>query len=53
MATVTPFLNEALGEGNWQVDTQTPNRVLTAKAPSVQIVKQAVEKACYTAEPLN
>ncbi len=53
VATVTPFLNEALGEGNWQVDTQTPSRILTAKAPSVQVVKQAVEKAGYTAEPLN
>jgi copper chaperone CopZ len=53
VATVTPFLNEAVGEENWQVDTLTPNRILTAEAPSAQTVQQAIEQAGYKAEPLN
>ncbi|QIP13134.1 heavy-metal-associated domain-containing protein [Spirosoma aureum] len=55
IATVTPYLNEAVGEGHWQVDIQDPNKVLTAdttSASSTQI-KQAIEKAGYKAEPLN
>jgi copper chaperone len=29
VATVTPYLNEAVGEHNWQVDLQSPEKVLT------------------------
>lgn len=32
VAKVTPFLNEALGEENWKVDTQNPDKVLTVAA---------------------
>lgn len=55
IATVTPFLNEAVGEGNWQVDIQNPNKILTVdpKIASASQVKQAIEKAGYKAEPLN
>ncbi|MVM37708.1 heavy metal transport/detoxification protein [Spirosoma sp. HMF3257] len=53
IATVTPFLNEAVGEGHWQVDVQTPDKVLTAEASNASVVKQAIEKAGYKAEPLN
>ncbi len=53
VATVTPFLNEAVGEGNWQVDTQSPNKVLTTENATVETVKQAIDKAGYKAEPLN
>ncbi|AKD56118.1 heavy-metal-associated domain-containing protein [Spirosoma radiotolerans] len=53
IATVTPFLNEAVGEGNWQVDTTDPKKVLTAKNATAEEVRQAIEKAGYKAEPLN
>lgn len=53
IATVTPFLNKAVGEGHWQVDVQTPDKVLTAEANSVSTVKQAIEKAGFKAELLN
>ena len=53
VAKVTPFLNEALGEGNWQVDYNNPAKVLTVvgEKDSAKIV-QAVEKAGYKAEAL-
>ncbi|AQG79322.1 heavy-metal-associated domain-containing protein [Spirosoma montaniterrae] len=50
VATVTPFLNEAVGEGNWQVDTQNPAKVLTVKGEDASDARQAVEKAGYRAE---
>lgn len=54
IATVTPFLNEAVGESNWQVDVQNPNKVLTVTATGVtaEVVEQAVKQAGYKAEPL-
>lgn len=53
IATVTPFLNEAVGEGNWQVDIQDPKKVLTVENSTAEKVRQAVEKAGYKAESLN
>jgi copper chaperone CopZ len=53
VAAVTPFLNEAIGEGHWQVDMQSPQKTLTADAPNATVVKQAMEKAGYKAESLN
>ena len=53
MATVTPFLNEAVGEGNWQVDLQSPAKTLTVTDSAAETVQQAVEKAGYKAEPLR
>jgi len=35
IATVTPFLNQSVGEGNWQVDTQSPDKVLTVNTNGV------------------
>lgn len=29
VAKVTPFLNEALGEDNWEVDYNNPSKILT------------------------
>ncbi|MBA4054412.1 MAG: heavy metal transport/detoxification protein [Marivirga sp.] len=53
VAKVTPFLNEALGEGNWQVDTTNPSKVLTvAGQPDHTKVIATVEKAGYKAEQL-
>ena len=53
IAAVTPFLNEAVGEGHWQVDVQDPQKVLTADVANAATVKQAIEKAGYKAELLN
>lgn len=52
IAAVTPFLNRIAGEGNWQVDTTLPDKILTisnAQASSEQI-RQAVQDAGYKAE---
>lgn len=52
IATVTPFLNESVGAGNWQVDTQTPDKVLTVQTYGITAdsVKAAVQQAGYKAE---
>ncbi|GAB2575395.1 heavy-metal-associated domain-containing protein [Spirosoma areae] len=54
IAAVTPFLNQSVGEGNWQVDTQNPDKVLSVLAEGVtaETVKQAVQQAGYKAELL-
>jgi copper chaperone len=53
VAKVTPFLNEALGEDNWEVDYNNPQKVLTVvDEKDQQKVIQAVEKAGYKAEAL-
>lgn len=53
MAKVTPFLNEALGEDNWEVDYNNPAKVLTVvgEKDNAEVIK-AVEKAGYKAEAL-
>ncbi|KAA9341129.1 heavy-metal-associated domain-containing protein [Larkinella humicola] len=55
IAKATPFLNEAVGEENWEVDTENPDKVLTvvAEGISAEQVKKAVENAGYKAEQLN
>lgn len=53
VAKVTPFLNEALGEDNWEVDYTDPSKVLTVIGEKDKAkVIQAVEKAGYKAEAL-
>jgi len=55
VAAVTPYLNESVGAGNWQVDTQNPDKVLTVKTQGVAAtaVQQAVQQAGYKAEILS
>lgn len=55
IAKVTPALNEAVGENNWQVDTANPKKVLTVTSDklSEEEVISAVEKAGYKAEVLS
>lgn len=55
VAAVTPFLNQSVGEGNWQVDTQNPDKVLTVKTDGVSAgaVQKAVQQAGYKAEVLS
>ena len=51
VATVTPFLNEAVGEGKWAVDLNDPSRVLTVNGETDKdVVMGALEKAGYKAE---
>jgi copper chaperone len=54
IATVTPALNELVGQNNWEVDLQSPDKILTISKveASEQEIKQAVEKAGYKAEPV-
>ena len=52
VAGVTPALNEAVGEDNWKVDIQNPEKILTVvtEGTSAQDIIQAVQKAGFTAE---
>lgn len=53
VATATPFLNEAVGENNWEVDTNNPSKVLTVSGETDQAkIIQAIEKAGFKAEAL-
>jgi len=54
VAKVTPFLNEALGEDNWEVDYNNPSKVLTVigEKDNSKVI-QAVGKAGYKAEILG
>jgi copper chaperone CopZ len=53
VANATPFLNEALGEDNWEVDYSNPAKVLTVvgEKDAAKVI-QAVEKAGYKAEKI-
>ena len=53
VAKVTPFLNEALGEDNWEVDYNDPSKILTVvgEADKNKVIS-VVEKAGYKAEEL-
>ena len=53
VAKVTPFLDAALGEDNWEVDVNDPAKVLTVVAEKDErSVVEAVQKAGYKAEKL-
>lgn len=48
---VTPYLNEVVGEGNWEVDLTNPSRILTtSEEVSETEIKEALNKAGYKAE---
>lgn len=48
---VTPFLNEVAGHENWQVDTTTPEKILSVPAgTSEDNIKSALSKAGYKAD---
>ncbi|MDQ0109204.1 copper chaperone CopZ [Chitinophaga terrae (ex Kim and Jung 2007)] len=50
IATVTPVLNELVGPDNWQVDLQSPDKILTVKkVEDKSEVRNAVEKAGFKA----
>jgi copper chaperone len=53
IATVTPFLNADEAVEKWEVDLQSPERILkveTSHSPAE--IQQLVKKAGYTAEEL-
>ncbi len=54
VAKVTPFLNEAAGEGNWNVDYNDPQKVLTINNhPDFRKISEALEKAGYKGEEIK
>ncbi|MVT07908.1 heavy-metal-associated domain-containing protein [Chitinophaga tropicalis] len=55
IATVTPVLNEVAGKDNWEVDLQSPDKLLTVATDkaSKEEIRQAVKKAGYEAEALS
>jgi len=55
VASITPALNAAAGEGNWKVDTANPKKILTVTTDKVtekEVIK-AVQKAGFKAEALG
>lgn len=53
IATVTPYLDKAVGENEWQVDTDNKNKVLEVDADKKEAAIQAVQDAGFTIEPLK
>ena len=53
LATVTPHLNEAAGENNWQVDLDNPQKILTVETnkDDSEIIS-AIKKAGFEAEKI-
>ncbi len=55
VAAVTPFLNDIEQLDGWNVDTANPDKILTVQTTDNRIgevVKKAIEKAGYKAEPI-
>jgi copper chaperone len=51
VAKVTPYLDEAVGAGNWQVDLSQPSRPLTVTGNTeAHTVQESIQKAGYRAE---
>lgn len=55
VATVTPFLNDIEQVDGWNVDTDSPDKILTVQTTDNRIgeeVRKAVQRAGYKAEPM-
>ncbi|OQP62452.1 heavy metal transport/detoxification protein [Niastella vici] len=56
VATVTPYLNEAVGANNWNVDLQSPDKVLTVNTgqqeKEAEVIKK-LQEAGYKAEKIG
>ncbi len=52
---VTPSLNKEVGANNWQVDTASPDKILTVTSGQVSMaqVLAAVEQAGFKITPLS
>jgi copper chaperone len=44
VATVTPGLNEAVGANNWQVDLQSPDKILTVNTTDKEKETAVIQK---------
>jgi copper chaperone CopZ len=55
VAAVTPALDNLAGQDNWEVDLQSPDKILTVTVDKAgkDEIKQAIEKAGYKAEERN
>jgi len=55
IATVTPVLDNLAGKDNWEVDLQSPDKILTVTKENLDKseVRVAIEKAGYRAEALS
>lgn len=55
IATVTPVLNSLAGPDNWEVDLQSPDKILTVSKENLDKseIRVAIEKAGYKAEALS
>lgn len=56
LAKVSPYLNETIGEDNWEIDLHHPDKLLSVipeEALSKEIVQHAVKEAGYIAEPVT
>ncbi|MEC5146340.1 heavy-metal-associated domain-containing protein [Chitinophaga sp. 212800010-3] len=55
VAAVTPALDNLAGQDNWEVDLQSPDKILTVAVDKAgkDEIKQAIEKAGYKAEERN
>ncbi len=48
---ITPYMDEAVGAGAWEVDLTNPNRILTVKTDATELnIKEALSKAGYKGE---
>jgi copper chaperone CopZ len=53
VAKVTPYLNEIVGNGKWEVDLTDSSKVLTVTGePDATKIVSAIEKAGYRAEKI-
>jgi copper chaperone CopZ len=51
VAKVTPYLDEAVGTGNWQVDLTQPTRPLKITSDTdAHTIQESLQKAGYRAE---
>jgi len=56
VATVTPYLNEAVGANNWNVDLQSPEKILTVNTDlekKEEVVVKKLQEAGYKAEKIG
>lgn len=52
---ITPSLNKEVGDANWHVDLQDPNKTLTVQVDDGKQYKvvEALESIGYNASPVN
>lgn len=55
IATVTPHLNQLSEIAKWEVDTQSPDKILTVEGEGqldAAVIKETLSKAGYNAEKI-